>query len=65
MRRPRVARMAGLAVKGKGLNLAMPGLQLTTPVIAQLMRGGTNTCWEATYTVPRRNDQFQFKAKSD
>ena len=53
-----------LGVKGKGANLDMPGLPLSNSVSVQLLRGGTSTCWEATYTAPSRNDMFQFKAKS-
>ena len=51
-------------VKGKGPNLALPGLGLVPPVVVQLRRSGGG-CWGATFSSPSRNDASQFKAKSD
>ncbi len=53
------------AVTGKGANLHVPPLPLGTPVTVQLVRGDTGACWEATYSVPTRNDATGFKARSD
>ena len=54
-----------LQVKGVLPNLHLPVLPLTTPVRAQLVRSGSSTCWEATYSTPTVNMATAFKAKSD
>ena len=55
---------AKITVKGKGANLALPGLSLTTPVRVQVLRS-MSTCWEATFSAASRNDSEVFKARSD
>jgi CSLREA domain-containing protein len=55
---------AKIAVNGKGANLALPALGLTTPVRVQLLRS-MSTCWEATFSAASRNDAEAFKARSD
>ncbi len=57
------ARKAKIALKGAGASLGLPGLGLTTPVIARLIRSDGPQCWESSFTNPTRNDQGQFKAK--
>jgi hypothetical protein len=52
-------------VKGRGVNLAMPNLPLTTPVTVQLHNTDTAVCWEAVFTAPTTNDSGKFKAKGD
>lgn len=42
-----------------------PGLPLTAPVTVRLVRDDSDTCWEATYAIPRQNDGARFVAKSD
>jgi hypothetical protein len=59
---------ARVRVKGKGLEVRMPELgALTLPLRVQLERehAAPGQCWEATYSVPLRNDATQFKARSD
>ena len=59
-------RRAKIGVRGKGANLSMPPLPLGIPVRMQLLRSGSNTCWEARYSGTRiRNGGGRFKAKSD
>jgi CSLREA domain-containing protein len=55
---------ARITVKGKGANLGLPALPLSIPVRMQLLRSGAPTCWEATFTAPRRNDAAGFDARS-
>lgn len=62
--KPGAAGKAKIAVKGKGANLAMPALPLTTPVRVQVLRRGTPTCWEGTFDTADRNDVEVFKARS-
>jgi sugar lactone lactonase YvrE len=56
---------AKIVVKGKGANLHVPPLPLTTPVTVQVSRSDGGPCWQAVYSVPRENDAGAFKAKSD
>jgi hypothetical protein len=53
-----------IIVKGKGANLRLPALPLGTPALVQLLRAGALTCWEDTFTAPRRNDAAGFDARS-
>jgi DNA-binding beta-propeller fold protein YncE len=55
---------AAMRTKSKGRALAVPALPLTPPVKAQL-QSVTGSCWEATYSVPKRNTVTTFNAKSD
>lgn len=54
---------ARIAVKGGGVHLGAPGVPLTIPVTARLIRSDGPQCWEATFTSPSRNEMGQFKAK--
>jgi len=54
-----------IRLRGKGANLSMPGLGLSTPVTVRLVRSDGPDCWEAVYSTPGRNDAQRFKAKSD
>jgi hypothetical protein len=53
-------------VRGKGANLGMPGLPLTTPVVVQLKKSDDpSVCWEAQYSNPNKNFSEQFKSFAD
>ena len=56
---------AAIRLRGRGNRLGLPGLPLAPPVTARLRRGDTSTCWEATTTVPRRNDGTVLRASPD
>lgn len=56
---------AKIKVKGKGANLGMTALPLSSPARVQVLRRFTPMCWEATFGTPSRNDAEVFKAKSD
>lgn len=57
---------AQIVVKGKGINLGMPMLPLTHPVIAQLTKSDGPECWEAVYSAPAiKSSSRQFKDKND
>ena len=61
-----IAGKAQVQVQGKGVNVPMPTLQLTTPVTVQLLidDGVTTECWQTTFSAaPIANDAVQFKAK--
>ena len=54
---------AKITVKGKGVNLGVPALSLTSPVTVRLKRSGGPACWQAQFPLPSRNDAAQYKAK--
>jgi hypothetical protein len=54
-----------IAIKGRGANLALPGLPLTAPVIVQLQRRDGVPCWSATFSAPATNTSEAFRAKAD
>ena len=56
---------AKIGVKGKGANLPVPMLPLTTPLRVQLKRADTGGCWDATYSSAIINTASKLKAKSD
>ena len=59
---------ARIKLKGKGANLRMPALPLTTPVRLQLLRHTfniTQSCWDASFSTSARNDGERFSARSD
>lgn len=60
-----IAGKAQIQVQGGGLNLAMPALPLTMPVVVQLLidDGMTTECWQTTFTTAVKNDPLQFNAK--
>ena len=58
---------ARISVKGKGLNLALPGLPLVQDpeVVVQLVNA-LGVCWEARFPAPAlANDGIRFKAVGD
>jgi CSLREA domain-containing protein len=59
---------ARIKLKGKGANLRMPALPLTTPVRLQVLRHTfniTQSCWDASFSTSVRNDGERFSARSD
>ncbi len=61
-----IATKSKVIVKGKGANLGMTTLPLTTPVTVQFKRtDAPATCWQAIYSTPIKNLPEQFKAKAD
>ena len=50
-----------MTVRGTGLD-RMPALNLTTPVIARLVRDDTSACWEATFPTATRDRAREFRA---
>jgi cysteine-rich repeat protein len=63
--KPGEAGKAKISVAGRGANLQIPTLQLSTPVRVQLKRSDGSPCWEATYSRAITNTASEFKAKSD
>ena len=61
---PGAAGKAKIKLKGRGSNLTLPALGLTTPARVQL-QAGNGQCWEASYSSAIKNTTSQFKAKSD
>jgi hypothetical protein len=60
------ASYAKALVKGKGANLGMPSLPLTTPVIVQLKKNDDpGICWDAQFSTTDKNQSDQFKAAAD
>ena len=55
---------AKITLKGRGSNLTLPALELTTPARVQL-QASNGQCWEASYSSAIKNTTSQFKAKSD
>lgn len=53
---------SAIHVRGKGVNLALPPLELAEPVTVQL-KNDLDICWGATYATPIRNDATTFRAK--
>ncbi|MEB2284500.1 MAG: hypothetical protein B6D46_03135 [Polyangiaceae bacterium UTPRO1] len=53
-----------ILVKGKGADLPMPALPLTTAVTVQL-KNAAGVCWEARYSAAQKNFAEQFRAKAD
>ena len=54
-----------IAIKGRGANLPLPSLPLTTPVTVQLQRRDGVACWAGTFSVPGTNTSEAFKARVD
>ena len=54
-----------IQMKGKGALLALPALELASPVVVRLVRSDAPVCWEATYSTPAVNDAGSFRASSD
>ncbi|MGH7895205.1 MAG: hypothetical protein ACREQL_11095, partial [Candidatus Binatia bacterium] len=63
--KPGPAGKAKVKVKGKGSNLVMPMLGLTTPARVQLRRGDAPACWEAVFDTPTTNTGSVFRGKSN
>jgi cysteine-rich repeat protein len=61
-----VAGKGKIQVKGRGANVVLPPLGLTTPVTVRLVRKGGPACWESTFeSNVSINTSDMFKAKSD
>ena len=61
-----MASSAKAQVRGKGANLGMPSLPLTTPVIVQLKKNDDpGICWDANFSNPDKNLSDQFKSVAD
>ncbi len=58
------ATKAKILVKGKGVDLPMPALPLTTSVTVQL-KSESGVCWEAHYSTVKKNFAEQFRANAD
>jgi hypothetical protein len=58
------ATKAKIILKGKGVDLPMPSLPLTTPVTVQI-KNDAGVCWEAKYSTSIKNLVEQFRAKAD
>lgn len=56
---------AAIAVNGRGVNLALPELPLTMPIVVQLANVVTGACWQATYDAPSVNDAERFRATGE
>jgi hypothetical protein len=54
-----------IRARGRGVNLRVPTLPLTTPVRVQLRRSTSAVCWEAQYSTTITNTGSKFAAKSD
>jgi hypothetical protein len=59
-----IATKAKIIVKGKGVDLPMPSLPLTTAVTVQI-KSENGVCWEAKYSAAQKNLPAQFRAKAD
>src|SRR2546427_280812 len=46
---------AKIRVRGRGVNLGVPTLPLTTPVRVQLRQSASSACWEARYSTAITN----------
>jgi hypothetical protein len=57
---------ARVLMKGRGMHLVTPAVDLVLPVTVQLVvaDGSTTTCWQAVFTVAAKNDAHQFRATS-
>jgi cysteine-rich repeat protein len=61
-----VAGKAGVKLKAKGINLALPDLPLAQdPRVTVQLQSSDGECWEAIYSTATRNDAGAFSAKSD
>jgi Domain of unknown function (DUF4082)/Putative metal-binding motif len=60
----RTGKAGGIAVRGRGVNLALPGLPLTAPVAVQLVRTDDGGCWESTIATPAVNSATRFRGRS-
>jgi hypothetical protein len=60
----RTGKAGGIAVTGRGVNLALPSLPLTTPVAVQLLRTDGGECWESAIDTPAVNSATRFRGRS-
>ena len=56
---------ARIVLVARGANLPFPQLPLATPLVAQLVRSDGVACWDANFSVARKNSEVRFKARSD
>ncbi len=59
-----IAGRSKIILKGKGIDIPMPTLPLTTTVTVQL-KNEDGVCWEARYSTAIKNIPQQFRAKAD
>ncbi len=60
------APLSDIVLRARGLNIPMPTLNLTQPVIAQLVKGDGPECWQTTYSAPAlKNNAEVFQDKND
>ena len=60
----RIGKAGRIVVKGRGANLSLPPLPLTTPVSVQLRRVDGGPCWESTIEAPVVNSATRFRGRS-
>jgi len=64
--RTSVAPLADIVLRARGPLVPIPGLPLTFPVIAQLVKSNGPECWETVYSAPAMKNTMQvFKDKND
>ncbi len=60
------APLSDIVLRARGLNIPIPPLNLTQPVIAQLIKGDGPECWQTTYSAPAlKNTADVFQDKND
>ncbi len=58
--------LADIVVRARGVNVPIPALPLTQPVIAQLIKSNGPECWQANYSAPIiRNTADTYLDKND
>jgi hypothetical protein len=64
--RTSAAPLSDIVLRARGTNIPIPPLNLTQPVIAQLVKGDGPECWEAVYSAPPlKNTADKFQDKND
>jgi hypothetical protein len=64
--RTSVAPLSDIVLRARGLNVPIPPLILTQPVIAQLVKDDGPECWETVYSAPpMKNTAAKFQDKND
>jgi hypothetical protein len=58
------ATRAAIRVDGRGTNLDMPPLPIASLPVTVQLQNSDGSCWEATFSVPRKNQTDQFRAKT-
>ena len=63
--KPGAAGKAKISVAGKGANLHLPTLPLSTPVTIQVKRSDGSACWRGVFSMPSTSSSSAFSARSD